>query len=147
MFDFIRWVAVQAPGLRNNDEQRGGDRVAKGRPMECDKCEHAGERCWCHLEWHCEHAGIARLFSEHSHYGDKFCYALPFVVRERFSKVDKNGRRGLLEFIGVMQIPTLCQYRAWRRACAEQGWGVLSKRMKHGKSRTIEICKRHPHAE
>jgi len=111
------------------------------------ECEHAGERCWCHLEWHCEHAGIARVFSEHSQYGSRFCYAIPFVVRERFEHVDERGRRGLIEFIGVMKAPTICQYRAWRRACHEQGWGLLSTRIKDGRKRTIEICKQYPKPE
>ena len=45
-------------------------------------CEHSGEKCRAHLEWHCEHAGIARVFAEQAEYGDPYCYALPFVVRE-----------------------------------------------------------------
>lgn len=102
--------------------------------MGCDK----GYSCWCHLEWHCEHAGLARVFGGGQQYGDPYCYALPFVVRER----EDGERLGLIEFIGVTKVMQPCQYRAMRKAMRDAGWGILSTRVKAGQSRTIEICKR-----
>jgi hypothetical protein len=97
-------------------------------------CE--GKNCWCDLEWFCEHAGLARVFGGGEEYGDPYCYALPFVVRDK--------ERKLIEFIGVLKVMQSCQYRCLRKAMREAGWGILSTRVKDGQSRTIEICKRGP---
>lgn len=107
--------------------------------MACDKGYADG--CWCHLEWHCEHSGLARVFGGGQEYGDPYCYALPFVVRERYGSA-VNGKTGLIEFEGVTVVMKPCQYRCMRRAVRDAGWGVLSTRIKDGKARTIEICKR-----
>ena len=104
--------------------------------MVCDK---GGSGCWCHIDWHCEHAGLVRVFDEHSTFGQPYCYALPFVVREKF---DSGERIGMIEFVGVTTVMQPCQYRAMRKAVRDTGWGILSTRVKDGKSRTIEICKR-----
>ena len=109
------------------------------------ECEHAGEKCWVHLEWFCEHAGIARAFNESSQYGDAYCYALPFVVRERFTEPDKYGHQGLIEFVGVQQWPRLCQMRALLVETRRLKWGVLSTRIRDGHKRTIEVHERHTH--
>ncbi len=106
--------------------------------MACDKGLSDG--CWCHLEWHCEHSGLARVFGGGEKYGDPYCYALPFVVRERF--VAEGQGKGLIEFVGVTKVMAPCQYRAMRRAMRAAGWGILSTRIKDGQSRTIEICRR-----
>lgn len=104
--------------------------------MGCDKTN-----CWAHLEWHCEHAGLARVFGGQEEFGDPYCYALPYVVRQRY--VDGRPRAlGLIEFIGVTQVMKPCQYRAMRQAVRKAGWGILSTRIKNGQARTIEICKR-----
>jgi len=84
------------------------------------KCD--GVNCWCHLEWHCEHAGLARVFEGHHNYGDPYCYALPYVVRERFDE-PRDGKKGLVEFIGVNQVMKPCQYRAMRAAMRAAGSG------------------------
>ena len=87
------------------------------------------------------------MFSEGAVYGDAYCYDLPFVVRERFETEDEEGRHGLIEFIGVHPVMIRCQYRALRAAAREAGWGILSTRIKDGRKRTIEICKRKPYTE
>lgn len=107
--------------------------------MACDKGYSEG--CWCHLEWHCEHSGIARVFGGGQEYGDVYCYALPFVVRDRYPMpIDEQW--GRIEFVGVTVVMRPCQYRCMRAAMRNAGWGILSTRVKNGVSRTIEICKR-----
>ena len=101
-----------------------------------------GHDCWAQLEWFCEHAGLARVLSGDEQYGDPYCYRLPFVVREVFPTPDSLGRKGLVEYVGVYPVMRICQYRALRTAMREAGWGILSTRVKDGRARTIEICKR-----
>jgi hypothetical protein len=100
----------------------------------------SGTNCWAHIDWHCEHAGIVRVFAGGDRFNeDPYCYALPFVVRERFGNEDE--RHGLIEFEGVHDVMRPCQFRAIRTAMRAAGWGVLSTRIKNGVSRTVEICK------
>ena len=103
-------------------------------------CE--GQNCWAHLDWHCEHAGLCRVFEGSNKFGDSYCYALPFVVRERFDKPDENGKIGFIEFVGVQVVMKPCQYRAMRTAMRIAGWRILSTSKHSGKTRTIEICNR-----
>lgn len=106
-----------------------------------------GHDCHAELEWFCEHGGLARVFPGGAvDHVDPFCYALPFVVRERFSVPDADGRLGLVEYVGVggkdTKVMQSCQYRALRKVMRDARWGILSTRIKDGKSRTIEICRR-----
>ena len=106
-----------------------------------------GRDCWCQLDWFCIHAGVARVFPGGAvDHIDPYCYVLPFVVRERFSEPDVDGRLGLVEFVGVHPVMLSCQYRALRKAMRQANWGILSTRIKGGVSRTIEICRKHKHA-
>ena len=104
-----------------------------------------GHNCWCQLEWFCEHAGVARVFTEGAvDHIDPYCYCLPFVVRERFARPDAGERLGLVEFVGVVHPVMLsCQYRALRKAMRGAHWGILSTRIKNGVARTVEICRKH----
>lgn len=108
--------------------------------MAIIKCD--GVDCWAHLDWHCEHAGLARVFMGSQKLGDPYCYALPFVVRTKFARPDAAGRIGLIEFVGVTTVMKPCQYRVMRAAIREAGYGILSTRIRDGEKRTIEICKR-----
>lgn len=112
---------------------------------ECD-----GHDCWAHLEWFCPHAGLARCFSGEDKLGDPYCYCLPFVVRKRFWFprlrawwTGKPMQRGWVEYVGVHPVMRPCQYRTLR-AIREEGYGILSTRVKDGQKRTIEICKKRP---
>lgn len=104
------------------------------------KCEHSGTGCWAHLEWFCEHhcGGVARVFGGSQEYGDDYCYALPFVVRQKFDPLDGFGRLGMLEFVGVTKIMSHCQVRALWKAAKLAKYGVLSSRMVNGKLITRE---------
>lgn len=104
--------------------------------MECNKTN-----CWCHLEWFCEHAGLARVFGGDQKFGDSYCYALPFVIREKYD-TPQDGILGLIEFVGVLKVMKPCQYRAMRKAIRDINFGILSTRVKNGEKRTIRICKR-----
>jgi len=56
-----------------------------------------GHNCYAHIDWWCDHAGAVRVFSAGERpCVDPYCYALPFVVRERFGGDDP--RHGLVEF-------------------------------------------------
>ena len=102
-----------------------------------DKCDQTD--CWCHLDWHCEHAGMARMFGGDREWGEPYCYCLPFVVRERFDEPEMSGKIGLVEFIGILIPPMPCQYRLMFDAMAHAGFGVLSTRIKNGVSKTTEL--------
>ncbi len=104
-----------------------------------DSCERTN--CYAHIEWHCEHAGLARVFGGGQTFGDPYCYCLPFVVRERFDDPQLDGTNGFVEFIGVIKVMHPCQYRAMRKAMRDAGWRILSTRSKGGEMRTVEICK------
>jgi hypothetical protein len=104
-----------------------------------DGCQR--ENCYAHLEWHCEHAGLARVFGGDQSFGDPYCYCLPYVVRERFRHPAVDGVLGFVEFIGVLKVMKPCQYRAMRQAVRQAGWRILSTRSKDGAMRTIEVCK------
>ena len=93
------------------------------------------------LDWHCEHAGLARVFEAGKEYGEEYVYALPFVVRERFDEPEMSGRIGLMEYIGVIQPITPSVGRALLNAATEEGWGVLSTRIKDGEKRTIDVTR------
>ena len=98
-----------------------------------------GQNCWAHVDWHCEHAGLVRVFDGEQKYGDPFCYALPFVVRKRFPMPVEGGKLGLIEFVGVMKVMKPCQYRAMREAIRAEHYGILSTRSRGGQMRTIEL--------
>ncbi len=104
------------------------------------ECE--GQGCWAHIEWFCDHAGLARVFNSDQKYGDPYCYALPFVVREKYAAPLANGKRGLVEFVGVVKVMSSCQYRAMKQAMFEAGWGIVSTRIKDGKVQTVELHKK-----
>ena len=101
-----------------------------------------GHGCHAVIEWHCEHAGLVRVFDGTKDYGDAYCYALPFVVRELFAEWDKDSRQGLIEFIGVTTVMRPCQYRAMREVVRQQHYGILSTRIKGGVAKTIEVGRR-----
>jgi hypothetical protein len=116
-----------------------------------ERCD--GANCWSQLDWFCEHAGLARVFRGGAvDHVDPYCYALPFVVRERFAATNELGQLGLVEYVGVFHeadVPAMkkCQGRALVTAMHDAGFGVLSTRIKDGIARTVEICKpRGPHA-
>ena len=99
---------------------------------------------WAHLDWWCEHAGIARVFDDEKEFEvDAYRYALPFVVRKRYQKPDKDDMIGEVEFMGMVKAPTLSEYRAMRDAMHHSMYRCLSTRVKHGQKRTIEVCSRH----
>ena len=83
---------------------------------------------WAQIDWHCEHAGITRVFEDGSNYGDPYVYALPFVVRERFEEPELSGRLGFVEYVGVILPLT-------------PSWGILSTRIKDGVERTVEVTR------
>jgi hypothetical protein len=107
--------------------------------MSETRCE--GQQCWAHIDWFCEHAGLARVFNGDQDFGDPYCYALAFVVREKFDKPLPNGKKGLIEFVGVIKVMSMCQYRALGDAMYKEGWGVLSTRKKNGKDIVVEVYK------
>ena len=107
--------------------------------MEC--CQ--GINCWAHIQWFCEHAGVIRVFAERSRYRiDPYCICIPFFVKEKFNKIDKSGKRGYIEFVGLSEKLNICQFRAIRNTVYLAGWGVLMTRIKDGKEYTVEICKK-----
>ena len=93
------------------------------------------------MEWLCEHAGIIRIYGGNQKYGDSYCHALTFVIRERFDKPELSGKIGLLEFVGVSKIVNLCQYKAIVNLLYKEGWGVLITKSKNGKFKTVEVYK------
>ena len=111
------------------------------RPLARQEGQCDGTDCWAHLDWHCEHAGLVRVFGGGDEYRrDPYCYALAFRVVDRFDSDDKR-RHGLIEFEGVFVCPRACQYRAIRTAARAAGWGVVRTRVNGGVARTNEICR------
>jgi hypothetical protein len=96
---------------------------------------------WAQLDWHCEHAGLTRVFEDGAVYGDPYVYALPFVVRERFDEPEESGRLGFVEYVGVIAPMTPSISRAIYNATVAAGWGILSTRIKDGKQRTVEVTR------
>ena len=91
----------------------------------CDKTE-----CWAHLDWHCEHAGILRVFAPGKQaWVDEYENALPFVA------VDENT----IEFVGLTKKITPSQWRAVRSACKAAGLKMVFKRIKNGVERKREV--------
>ena len=84
--------------------------------------------CHADLQWHCEHAGVARVFDAGQGYGDPYCYALPFVVVE-----------GGVEFIGLATPIRPCQWRAIKAACRAHGLRVFRTRIRGGQKQTREV--------
>lgn len=100
---------------------------------------------WAHMDWHCEHAGITRVFEDNKEFEvDDYMYAIPFVVHERFEVPDEDGFIGIIEYIGVcVRAPTLSEYRAIRNVTHKAMYRGLSTRVKNTQKRTIEVCQRH----
>lgn len=96
---------------------------------------------WAHMDWHCEHAGITRVFEDNKEFAvDDYMYAIPFVVHERFEVPDEDGFIGKVEYIGVcVRAPTLSECKVIRDATHKAKYRVLSSRVKDGQKRTIEI--------
>ena len=85
--------------------------------------------CWAHLEWHCEHAGLVRVFADGKQYGDEYENALPFVA------VDEST----IEFVGLTKKLTPSQWRAARSECKAAGLKMVFKRIKNGVERKREV--------
>jgi hypothetical protein len=99
---------------------------------------------WTHLEWFCEHAGIARVFDDGKEFEtDNYLYAMPFVVRERYQVPDEDGFIGEVEAVGGVKPPTLSQARSMLDAMHKSMYRVMVIRVKHGKKHTIKVCSRH----
>ena len=105
---------------------------------KCEKTE-----CWAHVDWHCEHAGLVRVFGGEDKFKlDGYCYALPFVVSERFECRDEKGRLGFVEFIGMCSPVKKCQMKAGVNALQIEGWGVIMTRIKDGVCRECELARK-----
>jgi hypothetical protein len=93
------------------------------------------------MDWHCEHAGLTRVFEDGANYGDDYVYALPFVVRERFDEPEISGRIGLLEYVGVVKPMTPTIARTLYDAATSAKWGILSTRFKDGRKQVVEVTR------
>ncbi len=112
-------------------------------------CHRQLTGCWAHLDWHCRHAGLLRIFAGTDTFGDPYCHAIPFVVRRRYwCWWWRGGKRGLLELEGVAKRAgedkalSLCQARAISQTCHAQGWGILSTRRSGARRGTQEVGRR-----
>ena len=109
--------------------------------MSCDRCLTG---CWAHVQWHCRHAGLIRVYRADQAWGDPYCYAIPFHVRSRrmFWKW-RTEKRGMLELEGMTQVMSLCQARAIMRAVKNEGWGIVSDRHSGARRGPQEVGRRH----
>lgn len=74
--------------------------------------------CWADIDYHCEHAGLIRVYAHGQEYGDPYCLALPFVVDEP----------GVIQFVGLSQRLRQCQVRAMAVSCRAQGLRAVRER-------------------
>ena len=79
-------------------------------------------KCWVHIDWHCEHAGLVRVYSEDAKFGDPYCYAIPF----------KRIGYDEIEFIGMVKNIKLCQWRAIRRELKAAHIKAIRTRVRDG---------------
>lgn len=97
---------------------------------------------WGHIRWLCEHAGIVYIFEAgKKYYEDPYCYSLTFFVKERY-ELPQGRKLGLIEFVGLDKVMNRAQYRMLGDIMYEEGWGVVSTRVKNGKIITVEVLKR-----
>lgn len=75
-------------------------------------------KCWAHVDYHCEHSGVVRVFHKDKKFGDKYCWSCAFKV------IDIN----LIELVGVCKTPKLCQIHAIVDSLRKQGIAVLRHR-------------------
>ena len=76
------------------------------------------------------------------YYQDPFCYTITFFVKEKYDTPFPSGKRGLIEFVGIDKVMNKEQYKVIAKTMFDEGWGVLSTRIRHGKIYTVEILKK-----
>ena len=97
---------------------------------------------WGHIRWFCEHAGMVYVFEAgKKYYEDPYCYTITFFVKEKYVE-PIGGKLGLIEFVGLDKLMSRDQYRMLGDVMFEEGWGVLSTRVKNGKIITVELNRR-----